>query len=176
MRLCSSAGACGRDRELDRPPPLSISPGGPELAVVGEADRVRALAVEGGLQRLAEARAPRGSGRRGRSTGARGASCRPAGSGSARSLPPVPSTLPALQRAFAADHGGGEERGAARVGEQDADLRRGAVGQRRRLGPLEQDVAVLGRRAGPLPEDVGGGGGDPLEVRAAPGCSRRRGR
>ena len=46
----------------------------PELALVGEADRVRPLAVERRRQRLVEARARSGSGRRGRSTGARGAS------------------------------------------------------------------------------------------------------
>ena len=38
------------------------------------------------------------------------------------------------------------------------------LAQRGRFGPLEQHVAVLGRRAGALPEDVGGGGGDPLEA------------
>ena len=44
--------------------------------------------------------------------------------------------------AFGADHGVGEERGPAAVGEQDPDLRRGAVGEGAGLGPLEQDVAV----------------------------------
>ena len=35
---------------------------------------------------------------------------------------------------------------------------------RRRFGSLEQHVAILRWRTGALPEDVGGGGGDPLEA------------
>ena len=89
----------------------------------------------------------------------------PAGRSSACAVrAPVPRTLPCVPGGFGADHGAGEERGATGVGEQDADLRRRAAGQRAGLGALEQDVAVRRGRAGALPEHVGGGGGDPPEV------------
>ena len=81
-----------------------------------------------------------------------------------RGLAPGAEDAAFVPGAFGADDGAGEERGAAAVGEQDADLRRRAVGPRPRLGPLEQHVAVLRRRPDPFPEHVGGSGGDPLEV------------
>ncbi len=89
--------------------------------------------------------------------------CRPAAAATARSLAGAEDAA-AVPGRFGADHGAGEERGATAAGEQDADLRRRAAGERPRLGALEQDMAVFRRRPGPLPEQVGGGGGDPLEV------------
>src|SRR3954451_5924144 len=49
------ARAGGGEREADRPALALVAAGGPELAVFAEADRVRPLAVEGGLEIFAEA-------------------------------------------------------------------------------------------------------------------------
>src|ERR1044071_9144456 len=54
------AGVGAGEPELRSSALAAIAPGGPELAAVAEADRVRALAVERRLQWLAEARCGQG--------------------------------------------------------------------------------------------------------------------
>src|SRR4051794_12139974 len=144
---------------------------GPELAVAGEADRVRSLAVEGRPQRLSEAGSAEGQVEGGEVlqgeipiAGRQAQRLRAALAGAENA-----AVLPSR---FGPDHRVGEEPGAAAAGEEDADLRRRAVGAGAGLGALEQDVTVRRRRARPFPEDEGRGRGDATEIRgllAVPG-------
>ena len=120
------------------------------------------LAVEGGRQRLPEAGRGQGQVEGGEVLQREQPAAR-------RQVERLGRALAGAEHAFAhpvvfgADHRTGEERGAPVVGGEDRDLRRGAVGERRRLGSLEQHVAVARRFAPFFPEHVGGGRGDLLE-------------
>ena len=162
----------GADGEAHRAAVAAHPPGGPELAVAGEADRRRPLAVLSRRSAAGAGRARSTSGRRGRSTAGRAAIRRPAGAASARRS----RRSPASSRGSSGPCRRRRRRGRARLGPRLPKRMRisGAAQSACAAGsvPSSRTWRFCGAGASPLPEHVGGGGGDPPEVRrrlAVPG-------